>query len=137
MASLNRKMLSLNRFVNVAPLDVFVGDSGSGGEIGLVPAPSAGDTAAGKFLKASGSWTTPPTLVGDSGSGGTKGYAPAPSAGDAAAGKFLKADATWAVPTASISDGDKGDIIVSGSGTVWKYDLGKLWAFSNNLFGYR
>lgn len=98
MASLNRKMLSLNRFVNVAPLDVFVGDSGSGGEIGLVPAPSAGD---------------------------------------AAAGKFLKADATWAVPTASISDGDKGDIIVSGSGTVWKYDLGKLWAFSNNLFGYR
>jgi len=35
---------------------VFVGDSGSGGVKGLVPAPAAGDAAANKFLKASGGW---------------------------------------------------------------------------------
>jgi hypothetical protein len=34
----------------------FVGDSGSGGAGGLVPAPPAGAAAAGKFLKADGSW---------------------------------------------------------------------------------
>lgn len=36
-----------------------VGDSGSGGTAGVVPAPSAGDAAAGKFLKASGAWAVP------------------------------------------------------------------------------
>jgi len=45
----------------------FTGDSGSGGVLGAVPAPAAGDAAASKFLKADGSWTavsagwTPPT----------------------------------------------------------------------------
>ena len=34
----------------------FTGDSGSGGLEGLVPAPAAGDSAAGKFLKANGQW---------------------------------------------------------------------------------
>jgi hypothetical protein len=38
-------------------LDNFVGDSGSGGTKGLVPAPAAGDAAASKFLKADGTWT--------------------------------------------------------------------------------
>lgn len=37
-------------------LSVFTGDSGSGGAKGLVPAPSAGDAAAGKVLSAGGSW---------------------------------------------------------------------------------
>lgn len=36
----------------------FVGDSGSGGVHGEVPAPAAGDAAAGKFLKADGTWET-------------------------------------------------------------------------------
>lgn len=40
---------------------VFVGDSGAGGVIGLVPAPAAGDAAALKFLKADGTWATTPT----------------------------------------------------------------------------
>lgn len=40
-----------------ATLDAMVGDSGSGGTKGLVPAPSAGDAAAGKYLKADGTWT--------------------------------------------------------------------------------
>ena len=36
-----------------------VGDSGAGGAKGLVPAPAAGDAAAGKFLGASGAWEVP------------------------------------------------------------------------------
>jgi hypothetical protein len=43
----------------------FVGDSGAGGTKGLVPAPAAGDAAAGKFLKADGTWIAP------AGSGGS------------------------------------------------------------------
>lgn len=46
-------------------LDDVVGDSGSGGTKGLVPAPGAGDAAAGKYLKADGVWTVPPTGTGD------------------------------------------------------------------------
>lgn len=43
-----------------ALLNAFVGDSGSGGTKGLVPAPVSGDASAGKFLKADGSWSIPP-----------------------------------------------------------------------------
>lgn len=43
-----------------AMLNNFVGDSGSGGTKGLVLAPSAGDAAASKFLKADGTWATTP-----------------------------------------------------------------------------
>lgn len=42
-----------------ALLNAVVGDSGSGGTKGLVPAPAAGDAAASKFLKADGTWATP------------------------------------------------------------------------------
>ncbi len=94
--------LSADRTLTVSTL---VGDSGAGGTVGVVPAPAAGDAAAGKYLKADGTWTTPPDtdtvpvdMTGDSGAGGTKGYAPAPAAGDAAAGKYLKADGTWTTP---------------------------------------
>ena len=45
-----------------------VGDAGAGGTHGLVPAPGAGDTAAGKFLKADGTWQVPP------GGGGSTGF---------------------------------------------------------------
>lgn len=41
-----------------------VGDSGSGGTAGFVPAPTAGDAAAGKYLKASGGWAVPPNSGG-------------------------------------------------------------------------
>jgi hypothetical protein len=45
-----------------------VGDSGSGGTKGLVPAPASGDATAGKFLKADGTWAVP---AGGGGGGGT------------------------------------------------------------------
>lgn len=48
-----------------AVAESFTGDSGSGGTKGLVPAPSAGDAAASKFLKADGTWAT---------AGGGSGY---------------------------------------------------------------
>lgn len=44
-----------------ALLNAFVGDSGAGGTKGLVPAPAAGDAAAGKYLKADGSYAVPST----------------------------------------------------------------------------
>jgi hypothetical protein len=37
-----------------------VGDSGSGGTQGAAPAPPSGSAAAGKFLKADGTWAVPP-----------------------------------------------------------------------------
>ncbi len=40
-------------------LNTMVGDSGSGGTKGLAPAPAAGDAAAGKFLKADGTYAVP------------------------------------------------------------------------------
>ena len=53
-----------------AELNNMVGDSGSGGTKGLVPAPASGDAAAGKVLKADGTWgsagtTSPLTTKGD------------------------------------------------------------------------
>jgi hypothetical protein len=42
-----------------AILNNVVGDSGAGGTKGLVPAPGAGDAAAGKFLKADGTFAVP------------------------------------------------------------------------------
>jgi hypothetical protein len=49
-----------------AILNAVVGDSGAGGTKGLVPAPGAGDTAAGKFLKADGTFAVPGGSSSDS-----------------------------------------------------------------------
>lgn len=58
-------VLDLTATQLTAELNNFVGDTGFGGTKGLVPAPSAGDAAASKFLKADGTWTTVsvPTLT--------------------------------------------------------------------------
>jgi len=50
-----------------ALLNAMVGDSGAGGTKGLVPAPASGDAAAGKYLKADGTWAT---VSGSSSEGG-------------------------------------------------------------------
>ncbi len=49
----------------IAAIPETVGDSGAGGAAGLVPAPAAGDAAAGKFLKADGTWDVPASGSGD------------------------------------------------------------------------
>ncbi len=49
-----------------ALLNAFVGDSGSGGTKGLVPAPAAGDAAANKVLGANGNWVTSSAAPGGS-----------------------------------------------------------------------
>lgn len=46
-----------------------VGDFGSGGTSGAVPAPAGGDAASGKFLKADGTWSAPSGGGGGGGSG--------------------------------------------------------------------
>ncbi len=43
-----------------ADLPGMTGDSGAGGAKGAAPAPAAGDAAAGKYLKADGTWAVPP-----------------------------------------------------------------------------
>jgi hypothetical protein len=56
-----------------ADLNVVVGDSGSGGTKGLVPAPAAGDAAAGKYLSAGGVYSVPAGGGGGGTPGGTSG----------------------------------------------------------------
>jgi len=51
----------------------FTGDSGAGGLQGLVPAPGAGDAAAGKYLDSDGTWTTPPDTTPDATNVGAAG----------------------------------------------------------------
>jgi len=55
-------------YVATTVLPPFGGDAGTGGTRGVVPAPAAGDAAAGKVLGAGGVWVVPPA-----GSGGGSG----------------------------------------------------------------
>lgn len=64
----------------------------------------------------------------------TKGLAPASGGGTL---NFLRADGTWAVPPGSgggITDGDKGDVIVSGGGSVWSLDYASVNAVIAPVF---
>ena len=70
------------------------------GKAGLVPAPAAGTQT--KFLRADGTWQSPPnTTYGDmkaatASAAGGSGLVPAPAAG--AQAKFLRGDGTWQNP---------------------------------------
>ncbi len=63
-----------------------IGDTGSGGTRGLVPAPASGDAAANKFLKADGTWTAVTSfrpkvaIVSDQQAANTGGGTPSASA---------------------------------------------------------
>lgn len=90
-----------------AQAPVMVGDSGSGGVAGAVPAPSSGDASAGKFLKADGTWavagggmTNPMTTTGDviySSSGSTPARLGIGSSGDVLT--VAGGVPTWAAPS--------------------------------------
>lgn len=114
-----------------ADIPLFVGDSGAGGVQGAVPAPAAGDAAAGKFLKADGTWTVVAATGGqaeiqfkDEGSDlGTAGTATSVDFVGAGVTATRVGDAvTVTIPSTGVSDGDKGDVVVSGGGTVWELD---------------
>jgi hypothetical protein len=83
---------------------IMVGDSGSGGTGGNVPAPGAGDAAAGKFLSAAGDWevpsggggSSPITTEGDIIVGGSGGTPQRLAAGTA--GEFLQTGGPGALP---------------------------------------
>jgi hypothetical protein len=59
------------------------------------------------------------TALLDAVTSGAKGLAPASGGGTS---NFLRADGTWAAPAGGVSDGDKGDVVVSSSGSVWALD---------------
>jgi trimeric autotransporter adhesin len=88
-----------------AILAPFVGDSGSGGVKGLVPAPPSGSAAADEFLKADGTWAIP--------------------AGGGGGGSVISVTATSPLastggvnPVISIANAPAGDTLVS-TGTGW------------------
>jgi len=77
-----------------AALNSLVGDTGSGGTKGLVPAPASGDASGGKYLKADGTWAVPP--------------------GGAGGREILTANRTYYVDATNGSDSNNG--LASGSG---------------------
>lgn len=107
-----------------AELNAMVGDSGSGGTKGLVPAPASGD--APKFLKGDGTWATP----SGTGIGGTTG---------ATDNAILRADGTGGstAQASSITVDDNGAVTVpeiaapstpaSGKVAVYAKSDGKLY----------
>ena len=95
-------------------LNAFVGDSGSGGTKGLVPAPTTGDAT--KYLKGDGTWATV------SGSGDVVGPASATDNAvvrfDSTTGKLIQDSAvTIADTTGDITAGKYNTVAISGSST--------------------
>ncbi|MCU0893268.1 MAG: hypothetical protein MUD06_02930 [Rhodospirillales bacterium] len=65
-----------------ARLPLLTGDAGAGGSSGIVPAPSAGDAAAGKFLAADATWRVPSGGTGGGGVPKGTSFPASPPAGD-------------------------------------------------------
>lgn len=99
--------LDLTATQATAMLNAFIGDSGSGGAKGLVPAPSSGDAIAGKVLKSDGSWGLPVSATSPiTFSSGTIAISAAStlSAGSMSAGDKSKLDGIQAGATANSPD---------------------------------
>lgn len=112
-----------------ANMATMVGDSGSGGTKGAVPAPSAGDAAAGKFLKADGTWAVPAgggsgcttsgsanQILTDNGSGGCTSNSSTLSSGNAV---FV-----GSVSATSFASGSGPPSVTAGTGGVDAYGEG-------------
>lgn len=82
-----------------ALLNAFVGDSGSGGTKGLVPAPASGD--ASKYLKGDGTWAT----VSGGSPAGSDGYYQIKSGSNFAAGVIAQSSGRVTVTPSAISSG--------------------------------
>jgi len=122
--------------LDVSVLPELVGDSGSGGTAGIVPAPGVGDAAAGKYLAADGTWATP------AGSGNVAG--PGTSTDNALAlfdgtgGQTLQdssitsSDGSSLVVPGTLTLGSGGHVIANSAGLL---DGGKLQAGSVGIAG--
>lgn len=120
-------------------VDDMVGDSGSGGTEGLVPAPDAGDGAAQKALLADGTWGFPPAFSASY----FRGYF-------AQTGNLTWSDTTWADVHGVLggtvgSFTDDYSVGISRSNSTFTFtDAGVYWAciivkfaVSNGHFGLR
>lgn len=116
-------------FTDTKPVNMKGATASAAGTAGYVPAPTAGSQAS-KYLRADGTWQTPPnTTYGDfkgataSAAGGT-GLVPAPAAGKQ--GQFLRGDGTWAAP----ADTKYNKATASADGLMSKEHYQKLEAMT-------
>jgi hypothetical protein len=96
----------------------FTGDTGAGGSMGLVPAPAAGDAAAGKVLKADGTWYVPPPTPLPTGAANEVVATPDGSAGVAALRTLVPSDLPVATTSALGAVKPDGSTILITAGVI-------------------